>query len=131
MPLYQRVERGAQALPNLKFHGQVKFGMTRALFARARIFVNTSSFEGFPNTYLQAWANGVPVVATFDPDGIIAARGLGVTVSSAAEAAAAAQALLAAPDAWAAASARCLAYARERLAPDTVSRPYLSAMVPA
>jgi len=83
LPLYRRAEERARGLPNLAFHGQVKFGMTRALFARARIFVNTSSFEGFPNTYLQAWANGVPVVATFDPDGLIAARGLGVAVRDA------------------------------------------------
>ena len=131
LDLYARAEQGAQALPNLVFHGQVKFGTTRSLFSRARIFVNTSSFEGFPNTYLQAWANGVPVVATFDPDGLIAARGLGVAVQSAEQAAEAASALLASPEAWAACSARCRAYARERLAPDTVSLPYLSAMVPA
>ena len=131
LPLYRRAEEGAKTLPNLVFHGQVKFGMTRSLFSRARIFVNTSSFEGFPNTYLQAWANGVPVVATFDPDGLIAARGLGVAVHTADEAAAAANALLAAPQEWEACSARCRAYARERLAPETVSLPYLSAMVPA
>ena len=131
VPLYERVEQGAGMLPNLKFHGQVKFGTGRSLFANARVFVNTSSFEGFPNTYLQAWANGVPVIATFDPDGIIAARGLGRAVHDAAGAAAAARELLATPEAWAECSARCRAYARERLAPETVSKPYLAAMVPA
>ncbi|NHZ92147.1 glycosyltransferase [Massilia sp. CCM 8733] len=127
--LYARAEAGARALPNLRFHGQVKFGTTRSLFARARIFVNTSSFEGFPNTYLQAWANGVPVVATFDPDGIIARLGLGVAVSDVAGAVAAARALLADPAELAACSARCRAYASTRLAPETVSAPYLSALL--
>jgi len=130
LALYQRVKAGSTALPNLRFHGQVKFGITRALFSDARIFINTSLFEGFPNTYLQAWANGVPVIATFDPDGMIAARGLGLAVSDAAAAAAGARALLADPTAWAACSARCRAFALTRLAPEHVSAPYLAAMVP-
>ncbi|MFP5390667.1 MAG: glycosyltransferase family 4 protein [Gammaproteobacteria bacterium] len=129
--LYARVEQGAAGLPNLRFHGQVKFGTGRTLFSNARVFVNTSSLEGFPNTYLQAWANGVPVVATFDPDGIIAARGLGVAVTDAADAASEARALLADRAAWAACSARCRAYANERLAPELVSAPYLAAMAAA
>lgn len=129
--IYTSTEQGARGLANLRFHGQVKFGETRALFANARIFVNTSSLEGFPNTYLQAWANGVPVVATFDPDGIIAAKGLGVYVRDAGEAVAAIRALLADPAAWQACSDRCRAYANTRLAPETVGAPYVSAMVPA
>jgi glycosyltransferase involved in cell wall biosynthesis len=130
LPLYQRVSAAAAGLSNLRFHGQVRFGATRALFADARVFVNTSSFEGFPNTYLQAWANGVPVIATFDPDGIIAARGLGIAVATTADAVQAARGLLASPSAWAACSARCRAYASARLSPDTVSQPYLAALLP-
>lgn len=129
--LYARVAAAAEGLPNLRFHGQVRFGATRALFADARLFVNTSSFEGFPNTYLQAWANGVPVIASFDPDGLITEHGLGVAVDSVDQAVAAARALLASPSAWAACSARCRAFARARLCPDQVSQPYLAAMVPA
>jgi len=129
--LYRSVAGAALALPNLRFHGQLRFGATRALFAAARIFVNTSSFEGFPNTYLQAWANGVPVIATFDPDGLIAAEGLGVVVDSAGAAVAQARALLASPLRWTDCSARCRAYAETRLAPDSVAAPYLAAMVPA
>lgn len=129
--LYRRVADAAASLPNLRFHGQVRFGATGALFANARLFVNTSAFEGFPNTYLQAWANGVPVIATFDPDGLIAEHGLGMVVDSAAAAGERARALLACPSQWAALSARCRQYASARLAPDTVAQPYLAAMVPA
>ncbi|MES2901044.1 MAG: glycosyltransferase family 4 protein [Pseudomonadota bacterium] len=131
LDLYQRILRDSAALPNLRFLGQVKFGATRALFADARIFINTSSFEGFPNTYLQAWANGVPVIASFDPDGIIAARGLGLVVTEPDQAAAGARALLADPSGWARCSARCRTYALSQLAPEQVSAPYLAAMVPA
>ncbi len=128
--LFVRVARAAAALPNVHFHGQVRFGATGALFADARLFVNTSLFEGFPNTYLQAWAHGVPVVATFDPDGVIAEHGLGIVVSSAAEAGAHARALLASPARWVACSERCRRYALVHLAAQTVARPYLAALAP-
>ena len=129
--LYRRVADAAADLPNLHFHGQVRFGATAALFANARLFINTSAFEGFPNTYLQAWAHGVPVIATFDPDGLIAEHGLGMVVDSAVAAGARARALLASPADWAACSARCRAYAHARLAPDLVAQPYLAALMPA
>jgi glycosyltransferase involved in cell wall biosynthesis len=127
--LYRRVADAAAALPNLHFHGQVRFGATGALFANARLFVNTSAFEGFPNTYLQAWAHGVPVIATFDPDGLIAEHGLGMVVDSAGAAGAGARALLGAPAEWAACSARCRRFASARLAPERVAEPYLDALV--
>lgn len=51
------------------------------LFSRAKLFLNTSQIEGFPNTFLQAWVRGVPVVAFFDPDSLIKQRQLGHTAS--------------------------------------------------
>jgi glycosyltransferase involved in cell wall biosynthesis len=47
--------------------------------ASAVALVSTSSFEGMPNTFLEAWSQGVPVLTlSFDPDGVVRGRGLGV-----------------------------------------------------
>ena len=71
-----------------------------AFYSRARVLVNTSDIEGFPNTYLQAWASGTPVVAFFDPDGVIAREGLGATVRTADEMCEAVRRLTSDESAW-------------------------------
>ena len=46
--------------------------------SKSKILINTSSSEGFPNTFVQAWINGVPVISlNVDPDDIIKERKLG------------------------------------------------------
>jgi glycosyltransferase involved in cell wall biosynthesis len=65
-------------MPNLKFYGFIPFHKIDEYFRKASIFVNTSRIEGFPNTFIQAWAHRVPVVSlTVDPDGIIQNEKLG------------------------------------------------------
>jgi glycosyltransferase involved in cell wall biosynthesis len=61
------------------------------LYARASVLCCTSSIEGFPTTFLEGWSLGLPVVTTFDPDGLVAAHGLGQVVASLDELAAALQ----------------------------------------
>lgn len=80
--LYQRIMHEAASIPNLTFHGSVTYRNIGKYFDRAKIFVNTSDLEGYPNTYLQAWSRGVPVVAFFDPSDMIMRRGLGKKVES-------------------------------------------------
>ena len=46
-------------------------------YQRASLLCCTSAYEGFPNTFLEAWSHGLPIVSAFDPDGLIAERELG------------------------------------------------------
>jgi len=75
---FERIKRLADEIPILDFVGFVPHHEMDKYFNRASIFVNTSSVEGFPNTFLQAWANYMPVVSlNVDPDGIICKHKLG------------------------------------------------------
>ncbi|MGD8846722.1 MAG: glycosyltransferase family 4 protein [Desulfobacteraceae bacterium] len=75
--LYDEVERAARGLQNLKFLGFQPFEETEKYFDKSMIFVNTSIYEGFPNTFLQAWRRGIPVISSVDPDGVVMANKLG------------------------------------------------------
>ncbi len=75
---YRKIERQSQSIKNLEFLGFRPYEETQGYFQKCKVFVNTSMDEGFPNTYLQAWSNYVPVVALeFDPDEIICKNSLG------------------------------------------------------
>lgn len=81
---------------NVEHCGRLPFDETLAWFDRAALFVNTSAEEGFPNTFVQAWLRGVPVLTLgVDPDGVIARHGLGEVCVDAAALAARVQTLLA------------------------------------
>jgi glycosyltransferase involved in cell wall biosynthesis len=83
--LYAITKRDAESLPNLNFLGQVPYDDVNKYIARAKVFVNTSDVEGFPNTFLQAWARATPVISFFDPDDILEGRGLGQSPADEAE----------------------------------------------
>ena len=63
---YERMRGRAAALANMEFKGFLPLAQVEPWFDRARVLVNTSTYEGMPNTFLQAWARGVPTVATVD-----------------------------------------------------------------
>ena len=80
--LFDSVKEAADSIPNLNFVGAVPYSEVNQWFARAKVFLNTSDSEGFPNSFLQAWVRGVPVVSYFDPDGFIEGKDLGRSVAS-------------------------------------------------
>ena len=126
--LYAQVQAQAQALPQVRFHGRVPYHGVNALYERARVFVNTSEVEGFPNAYLQAWRRGTPSVAFFDPDAIVRTHGLGRSAGDLDELVEGARLLATDAQAWAGAHARCLRFMDERYGEDQVLGPYIEAL---
>lgn len=76
--LFEKCKKEAKAISNLYFLGGLSFKKTDSMFARAKLFVCTSEIEGFPNTFIQAWIHGCPILTTFDPSNLIVENKLGV-----------------------------------------------------
>ena len=79
--LYVDCEKQARQCKNLEFLGRTDFDDVNRLFGRTKIYVCTSEIEGFPNTFLQAWSNDIPVITTFDPSDTVKKNSLGLTVN--------------------------------------------------
>jgi glycosyltransferase involved in cell wall biosynthesis len=125
--LFLDVRRAASARTNVLFHGGLSYWDTNDLYGRAKVLVNTSDVEGFPNSYLQAWIRGVPVVTLIDPDRVIEREGLGLAVRSAAQIPDAIRYLVDDPTAWKAASERCRSFMAREYGEESVLAVYLDA----
>jgi glycosyltransferase involved in cell wall biosynthesis len=74
---WEAAQAAARGLPNLEVRGPIPHERIGELFAGASLFVHSSPAEGFPNTMLEAWAHGLPVVSAVDPGGAVSAGRLG------------------------------------------------------
>lgn len=69
--LWQEVSMRASALPNMDFVESVPYREIQDHFNATRIFVNTSSHEGVPNTFIQSGLGGAAILSlAIDPDGM-------------------------------------------------------------
>jgi len=77
--VYQRMlDDRAKNLKNVSYVGELSFENTNALFSKASVLVNTSTREGFPNTFVQAWMRETPVVSlNVDPDNLVEEKKIG------------------------------------------------------
>jgi glycosyltransferase involved in cell wall biosynthesis len=124
-PLYHEVRSAAAARANITFHGPLSYWAANEACSRAKLLLNTSAVEGFPNTYLQAWIRGVPVVTLIDPDHVIAREGLGAAAGSPAELPGTIEALLSNPAAYQSASESCTRFMAREFAEDKSLSAYL------
>jgi glycosyltransferase involved in cell wall biosynthesis len=109
-PLSRKAVEEAMGLANVIVHGPLAREKVQALFTKAACFLSTSDYEGFPNTFLEAWSQGVPIVSTFDPDQVIARHGLGSIAADVPNLAASLRCLLGNPATYQRASENALAY---------------------
>lgn len=84
--LYQQTRSRASCLDNVTFVGFVPFSEIDRYFISADVFLNTSSEEGFPNTFLQSWAYQKPVISLkVDPDNILTNKEVGWVLNDSVE----------------------------------------------
>lgn len=59
-------------LKQFNYKGELPIEEVNRILAESHILINTSLYEGFPNTFIQAWMRKVPVISlNVDPDDII------------------------------------------------------------
>lgn len=76
---WEKTRARAATLPNVEFHPLVPYHTVQEFFHRSHVFVNTSDYEGFPNTFLQAGVGHSALLSLrVDPDGMIAHEGAGL-----------------------------------------------------
>jgi len=74
----RRIGERAKALANLRYEGFVPPDEIDEQYRDAVALLNTSAYEGFPNTFLEAWRFGVPVIALNEVlDGVLEREGIG------------------------------------------------------
>ena len=102
---FEAIRDRAARLANVEFTGFLPLAGVEPWFDRARLLVLTSVYEGMPNVFLQAWARGVPSVATVDVGAPV-----NTVFTDAAQGAAKVEALLGNNGLWSQASADSMAY---------------------
>ena len=70
--LWDKIYTSSKKIKNLTFLQFVPFVEIDRFFRDATVFVNTSEYEGFPNTFIQALKNKVPILSLkTNPDNFI------------------------------------------------------------
>lgn len=66
---WEKLKQKAEEIKNVSFIEKVPFNEIQKFFNKAKLFINTSDFEGFPNTFLQAAQAKTPIVSlNVNPD---------------------------------------------------------------
>ncbi len=76
---WKKLKKEAGKIKNLTFFNKVPFAEIQKYFDKAELFVNTSDFEGFPNTFLQAAQSKTPIISlNVNPDNFITEYNCGI-----------------------------------------------------
>ena len=109
------------ATPNVEYRGALPQNEVNALLEQTDLLVNTSDYEGFSNTFIQAWMRRVPVVSLHvDPDRLLSRGGLGAVAGDEETLYASVAALLDDPDRCASIGARARRYALDHHAESNI-----------
>jgi len=78
------VDQAVRDLPNFRYGGFIPLNEVETYFRQAHMHMKTSlPIEGFPNTFIQSWLHGIPIVSyQGDPESLLRDGGLGVRADS-------------------------------------------------
>jgi len=60
---YEQIRDRARSMENVEFIGEVSPEGVHQHYRESKALINTSDYEGFPNTFLESWRQGTPVVS--------------------------------------------------------------------
>lgn len=129
----KNAEEGLTELENLKnveFVGHLSNDSIPEFLNQAYCLLNTSRLEGFSNTFLEAWAVGVPVISTknVNPDNIVTDFNLGIITENYDEIPAKIEDLISNKK-YKEFSQRCINYVKEKHDPLKLAKQFLEDMV--
>jgi glycosyltransferase involved in cell wall biosynthesis len=108
-----------RSTPNIDYRGQVSPTEAEHVVRESAVLLSTSQEEGFPQTFLEAWAHGTPVVTLgIDPDEAIRRASLGAVCGTVDAAAAAIDGLIADATRWDESSTNAWEYVRRHHSPE-------------
>jgi glycosyltransferase involved in cell wall biosynthesis len=122
--LFQEIKAMAENESNVDFVGFVPYAKIDPYFDNARIFINTSESEGFPNTFLQSWARSRPTISFIDCGAQIEGRTVGYKVETLDEMVKLVEKLFSDSEEYNRAGEICSQYCRQFHSPRTVVRQY-------
>lgn len=114
---------------NITYVGKIGRTDMPDIYQNGSILCCTSVYEGFPNTYLEAWSYGLPVITTIDPDDIIKKQNLGYHVTNKNEFSAHILSLINKPIHWEETSINCENYYLHNHEQNTVMRKFEQAFL--
>lgn len=75
---WKNINKKINNLQQFDYKGELPVEDVNRLLSESHILVNTSLYEGFPNTFIQAWMRKVPVISlNVDPDNFIKEQKIG------------------------------------------------------
>jgi glycosyltransferase involved in cell wall biosynthesis len=80
--LFDSIKIECQKIDNIDFLGTVSFNEIMNYFSNSKLLICSSEIEGFPNTFIQAFSAGMPIISTFDPSKILSESKLGHIVEN-------------------------------------------------
>ena len=104
------IRKRAEGISNVRMRGRTPYAEMAQYYSRCHLLCCTSACEGFPNTFLEAWSSGVPLLSTFDPDGVISENKLGWVANDVCGLVSCLKGVITSPKDWIAASNRVIEY---------------------